>query len=239
MLKASAILLVLTTASLSAAAIDINASARGWVCTPVITNGSCPVNNNAADPQNNYIAGASSFSNGTNRAQFRNWFEFAIPDLLSGESLVSATLSLDVGGHSGGALTFAVYGLQAEPLVFPDVTTSNPFGSIATSDASTGTTLNITLNGAALAAIAAKQGGNLFIGGINSGENVQTSPGFDFSGDFNSTDETDDTVLHLATASIVDAMVPEPNSMLLLAASLGALGIAIRKRRRQPYPYRA
>lgn len=191
----------------------------------MITNGSCPVNNNGADPQNNYIAGASSFSNGTNRAQFRNWFEFAIPDL-SGESLVSATLRLDVGGHGGGALTFAVYGLRAEPLVFSDVITSNPFGSIATSDASTGTTLSITLNRAALSAIVAKHGGNLFIGGINSGENVQTSPGFNFAGDFNSTDETDNTVLHLATALIVGATVPEPNSMLLLATSLGVSGIA-------------
>jgi hypothetical protein len=232
MLKASAVLLVLTAASLSAAAIDINASARGLVCAPI--NDSCPASNNGADAENNYFAGATSFSNGTNLAQFRNWFEFAIPDP-SGQSLVSATLKVDVGGHGGGALTFAVYGLLAQPLAFTDVITSNPFGSIATTSASTGTILNIALNGAALAATAAKQGGSIFIGGIDSGENDLhpnvTNPGFDTVGDFGSTDSNGNTVLHLETAPIVGAPVPEPNSILLLATSLGAFGIVIRKRR--------
>jgi hypothetical protein len=231
MLKTSAILVVLTAASLSAAAIDINASTRGWVCAPA--NSNCPDGfNNGADADNSYIAGATSLSNGTDLAQFRNWFEFGVPNL-SGQTLASATLSLDVGGHGGGALTFTVYGLPAEPLVFSDVTTSNPFGSIATSNNSTGTTVNIVLNGAALAAIAAKQGGNIFIAGIDSGENdpdpSRTNPHFNFVGDFGSTDANgSNAVLHLDTA--VGAAAPEPSSMLLLATSLAALGILTRKR---------
>jgi hypothetical protein len=104
---------------------------RGAWSALLSINDSYPASNNGADAANNYFAGATSFSNGTNLAQFRNWFEFAIPDL-SSQSLVSATLNLDVGGHGGGALTFAVYGLPDQPLAFTDVITSNPFGSIAT-----------------------------------------------------------------------------------------------------------
>ena len=99
----------------------------------------------------------------------RNWFEFAIPTLTGG-TLTSATLNLDDSGHIGDDLTFSVYGLSNRPLAFNDVT-GNPYGSVTTTDASTGTTITITLNAAALAAIGAQQGGDIFIGGIDSGEN--------------------------------------------------------------------
>jgi hypothetical protein len=52
------------------------------------------------------------------------------------------------------------------------VTTSNPFGSISTTSALDGATVVITLHAAALTAIAADQNGNIFIGGVHSGENT-------------------------------------------------------------------
>jgi hypothetical protein len=166
-------------------------------------------------------------SDNTDVTKFRDWFEFAIPSL-SGESLVSATLSLNDGGHSGNAQTFAIYGLSGQPLAFADVTTSNPFGSVATNNASSGTTVTIQLDPAALAAIAAAQGGNLFIGGIDSGENVANpASATDFVGDFEETHngdpdptETYNTVLNLTTSP---ASVPEPSSVaLLVTAAFGA-----------------
>lgn len=170
--------------------------------------------------------------------QYRDWFEFAIPNF-SGKSLVSATLSLDDLGHLGGPLTFALYGLSGQPLAFTDVTTSNPFGSISTTDASNNTTITISLNSPALAAIAAAQGGNLFIGGIDSGENVPNpatvSPSADLVGDFGSSGNgnplpfsTYNSVLNLTTAA-APAAVPEPASVFLLGAVV-AIGLMARRR---------
>jgi hypothetical protein len=201
------IILALTVLAGSASAdvFSISASERGWVC-----NGpsfGCP-NNNGADPSNNYSAGHGSITLGS----LRDWFEFAIPDL-NGASLVSATLSLADPAHSGGDFTFTVYGLSNEPIVFTDVTTSNPFGSVATSSASTGTTVTITLNTAALAALSADQTSNIFIGGVDSAESGSSLAG-DF---FSTTGSSFATTLTLTTTAGTTA-VPEPGSLLLLAS---------------------
>jgi hypothetical protein len=137
MFKLLPALLLLMTAAARADLMDITASERGWVCTPV--SSFCP-GNNGADPGNNYVTEFASPDN-----KFRDWFEFAIPTLSS--SLVSATLSLDDPRHLGGNFTYAVYGLSARPLAFSDVTTTNPFGSIGTTAASTGTTHDHTRRG--------------------------------------------------------------------------------------------
>jgi hypothetical protein len=223
---AALMLLLMTAGTLSADTFNINASERGWVC-----NGSgTPCPNNGASPSNNYSAGF-----GTNEGKIRDWFEFAIPSLTGG-SLVSATLNLDEPamapplflppGHSGGPLTFAVYGLGAQPLVFTDVTTSNPFGSVGTSTASNGTTIAITLSSAALAAIAADQGGNIFIGGVDSGENGSTQAGDFFNTGFDP-NAPNVTSLSLTTAP---AAVPEPASILLLITVVAVTVFAARRK---------
>jgi hypothetical protein len=131
-----------------------------------------------------------------------------------------------VPGHIGGSLTYTVYGLGAQPLVFTDVTTSNPFGSVATSSTDNGTTITITLDSAVLADIVANQGGHIFIGGVDSGETSSTSAG-DFRG---SAGPTFVTSLKLNTGS---AAVPEPASIVLLASLLiGSLAALRRKTRR-------
>ncbi len=218
--------LSLLAVQIRADVFDISASEQGWVCSPVGT-AFCSASNNGASPANDYSAAAVSLPDNTNLTQFRNWFEFAIP-ALTGGSLVSATLSLDDGGHDGGDLTYDVYGLSGQPLVFTDVNSSGPFvGSVATSDASSATIITITLDAAALAAIGAAQGGNIFIGGIDSGESVTdpatVSPLDDFVGDFGSTLGDSFNTLTLTTAA---ATVPEPSSLLLLgsAALLAAWG---------------
>jgi hypothetical protein len=104
-------------------------------------------------------------------------------------------------------------------MVFTDVTTTNPFGSVDTSAASNGTTVDIMLNATALSAISAAQGGNIFIGGIDSGE---LSLGFDFGS--NTGFAQLQTVLSLTTTA-------EPSSPPLLATILVAFGIALRKQR--------
>ena len=218
-----AIALTLGAVPVWASSISISASERGWVCGNG-PNNNCPASgNDGAAPGNYYSAGAGSDSDNSNLAQVRDWFEFPIPSLTG--TLVSATLSLDDGSHEGGDLTFDVYGLSAQPLVFTDVTTSNLFGSVSTSNSSAGTTLTISLNAAALAAIGAAQGGNIFIGGIDSAETI-TDPGTvslgDFVGDFGSTAnipgfQSFNTDLNLTTTTA--ATVPEPSSLLLLASA--------------------
>jgi hypothetical protein len=195
----------------------IDASERGWVCTG--PSSGCP--NNGADPGNNYFAGFTSAS------QFRDWFEFTIPTLPG--SLLSATLNLDepLLGHDGGSLTYDVYGLTTQPMMFTDVTTSNLFGSVATSSASSGTTISITLDSAALAAIAMHQGGNIFIGGIDSGETSST-----LAGDFARTGGLPPVGVTSLKLNTAPAPVPEPASIVLFASLLIGSLVALRRKTR-------
>jgi hypothetical protein len=202
----------------------IDASARGFVCNSTSTS-TCVSNNNGAAATNNYFAG---FQSGKVGGQFRDWFEFDIPTLTG--SLLSATLNLDepaAVGHQGGSLTYAIYGLGAQPLVFTDVTTSNPFAlPVTTSSTSDGTTISITLNSAALAAITADQGGHIFIGGIASGESSST-----LAGDFAvSAGSGNVTSLSLTTGP---APVPEPASIVLFAPLLIGSLVAFRRKTRR------
>ncbi len=223
------ITLSLTTTGLCAWAdvIDISASDRGWVCTE-IADSICP-GNNGADPENNYFAG-TNFDN----SKFRDWFEFAVPTL-AGESIVSATLNLDeysTGFFPGVSYTYSVYGLGAQPIVFADVSASQPFGSVVTSGGFESSLVSITLNGAALAAIGADEGGFIFIGGIDSaelgppGEILGTPFGV---GDFGNTGAPGsyNTVLSISTAPALSG-VPEPNMSVLLV--IGAV-LLVRSRR--------
>jgi hypothetical protein len=59
--------------------------------------------------------------------------------------------------------------LSGQPLIFTDVNTSNPFGSVDTSLACNSNTMSFTLDAAALADISADLGSKIFIGGIDSG----------------------------------------------------------------------
>ncbi len=234
------LILALTALTVSAWAdvFNINDSERGYVCSSTTTLFCPAAGNNGTSAGNSYIAGVVSNSSGTDLGEFRNWFEFSIPSL-SGGSLVSASLSLDVGGHGGGNLSYAVYGLGGKPSIFTAVTTSNPFGSINTTNGSAGTTISIQLNAAALAAIVADQGGNIFIGGIDSGETVAdpniVSPSTDFVGDFGNTlsqgppaGQSYNVVLDLTTAP---ASVPEPSSAPLFLTAIFAGGLVTWRRK--------
>jgi hypothetical protein len=202
----------------------IDDSVRGNVCT----GSNCSGNNNGAGPGTNYVDGFDASSGN----KYRNWFEFFIPTLTS--PLLSATLNIDEPastatggpGHAGGSLTYAVYGLNAEPLAFGDVTTTNPFGSVVTTNASDGTTISITLNSAALADIVAHQGGHIFIGGIDSGETSTTTSAYDFafSGPGNVTS------LNLTTAPVA---TPEPASVVLFGTLLIGSIVALHRKTRR------
>jgi PEP-CTERM motif len=233
------VILALTTLTASAWAdvFNVGDSERGFVCT--VDAFFCPTGNNNATAGNDYLAGAISRSDNSDVTQARDWFEFAIPSL-SGGSLTSATLSLADFGHVGGDLIFALYGLTSQPMQLTDVVTTTPFSDpFDTSSGSNLTTITIQLNSAALAAIAGAQNQNLFIGGIDSGESVgnpaTASPGEDFVGDFETSengtplqDSTYNAVLNLTTAP---AAVPEPSSIALLLSA--AFGAGLMRRRRK------
>jgi hypothetical protein len=104
------------------------------------------------------------------------------------------------------------------------VTSSNPFGSVTTTSADDGTTISITLDAAALTAVAAHQGGNLFIGGIDSGETSSTT-----AADFAVSQYSINT-LSLATAP---SAVPEPTSLVLLAGVIGWVVFDLKRRFRK------
>ncbi len=212
--------------------VNVTASARGAVNTTGVGQPSSSNNGNLAD--NSYFAGEFTFST-IYPTYYRNWFEFAIPTL-TGESLTGATLSLDehssitgsnpaLDGHVGGTLTYAVYGLTGQPLVFNDVVTlaTNPFGSILTSAVAAETTISITLNADALTAIAAAHGGNIFIGGIDSGElSVANGYLYDFGwSSLSAPTYPNQTILVLTTAP--SAPVPEPNGLLLVGMLVGTV----------------
>ncbi len=206
MLKTLILALALTSAPVFADVIFLDATERGWV-----SNG-LP-NSNGSSPTNNYIAGELASS------EFRDWFEFSIPDF-SG-SLVSATLMLAEplpGGHMGGSLVYSVFGLTSQPMSFTDVTGSNLFGSAITN--STESEVDINLNSPALAAIASSQSHNLFIGGIDSGELGTETWDFGSSGNFR-------TILKLNS-------VPEPNTLgLVLLGLVFSVALIFTKRIRE------
>ena len=145
----------------------------------------------------------------------RDWFEFSIPHL-SGP-VISATLDLfqPQFGHIGGNLVYSVYALSGKPLHFSEIPSGTLYGSISTNSSTNGTTLFITLDAAALAAIQGTQGGNVFIGGIDTGEKG-TSLGGDFAG------EPGRSILKLTT-------VPEPWLLSPVAVMIPAI-LEIRRR---------
>ena len=213
---------------LRAGVVNVAASERGFVCT--VDSIFCATGNNGADPGNAYIAGVASTSSNTDITLLRNWFEFAIPTL-TGVSLTSATCSLDDLGHSGGGQTLSIYGLNGQPLGLNDVVATRPFFGSASY---IGNTLTIQLNADALAAISAAQGGEFFIGGIDSGETTPNpatvAPGTDFVGDFESSEnghpfstDTYNSVLNLTTSSTA---APEPSSFALLLTAAFSAGLA-------------
>ncbi len=211
-----------------ASVIDIFAANRGFVdacsaCIPFYGD-------NGADPSNNYFAGYQSSPQpfgGPILFLARNWFDFAVP-VLTNQTLISARLLLYElrFGHTGGPLTFSVYGLAGRPALFTDVITSVPFGVTTTNSVNSDTTIELLLNGAALAAIVGAQGGHVFLGGIGSGESnwPSSTSAYDFAAS-----QSTDSILELTTI----ASVPEPVTSLLLGAGMVVLA-ELRRRRRLP-----
>ncbi len=200
MLKIAPLVLLFAIVPAGAEVLFVNASERGSVDSDGSSNG--------ASASNFFFAGFLF-------VQERDWFEFPIP-ALSG-TLVSGTLNLDQPqfGHQGGQLLYSVYALGSQPANFSDVNANAAtlYGSVSTDAATDGTAVSITLDAAALAAIAGSQRGDFFIGGIDSGENSGS-----FAGDFASSNNHQ-TFLELTT-------VPEPfllSAMVLMILAVTGL----------------
>lgn len=206
MVKIAALVLFLAMAPAWGDVIFLNASLRGSVESDGSSNG--------ASANNFFFAGLLL-------VQDRNWFEFSIPTISSSSTLASATFNLAQSqfGHLGGQLVYSIYALGSQPTQFSDVNATTLYGSVNTSPSTNGELVSITLDSAALAAIVGAQGGDLFIGGIDSGEN--SSP---FSGDFASSNNYQ-TFLKLTT-------VPEPSHLGSLVIAIFALGMVATNRSR-------
>jgi hypothetical protein len=113
--------------------------------------------------------------------------------------------------------------LAAQPVLFTDVVNTSPFGAISTNTVNSDTTIEISLNASALAAISSAQGGHLFLGGVDSGE--LNSPNSASAYDFEVSQSTD-SILQLVTTS----NIPEPTTWPLLG--VGTVVLSVLRRRR-------
>jgi hypothetical protein len=155
----------------NASVFVLSDSAQGWLTSAGGVNG-----NSSA---NNYIAG-----NADGGTHYRDHFDFSIPSLPG--VLTSATLSLTnpsfgfFGGHGGGVNTYSVSSLGSfGSYSWANIGTGTPYGSV---NIGGNGLITIPLNGAALATIAAHQGGTFSLGGVDSGENTPNWYDFGFSG---------------------------------------------------------
>jgi hypothetical protein len=174
-------------------------------------------------PTSTYDAGNSGGND-----KVRNFFDFNIPTLNG--PLLSADLLLDMpanGHESLSATTYSVYSLtQYGSFSFADIGAGTLYGSKVLTSADDLTTVDISLDAAALLDIAAAQGGALEIGGVDSGENSNTQV-LDF---VNSGFNGEQTVLQLTTGS-QSPTTPEPGAAALLAGA-GVTVFAMRRKRR-------
>ena len=213
---------VVATAVGSAATISVENSGAGWFTLALPCTGCTaaePGNNgNAFD--NNYLAGYlqevhGAFGFALPATLFRNHFDFNIP-ALSGPVL-AASLILVNNGHVGATLDYTVYSLGAFGTYgFSDLGTGTVYGS--TSITGPGT-VTLSLNSAALSAIASAQLSVFSIGGIDSGElapNGVFAQSTDFAASGNSG-------VHSATLTLITSSVPEPGSLPLFGIGTAIL----------------
>jgi hypothetical protein len=164
---------------------------------------------------------------------WRNFFSFNLASLnLSNQQIVSATLQLRKYSYGGSdpseTVQFFDVSTAASVLnnntgtsvpIFNDLGSGASYGSVAvTSGGITTDTVSVSLNGAALAAIAGSAGGYFSIGGscttCSTGQNV-----------FAASSATGDQLLVIQTAP-----VPEPSTYAMLGIGLAALAFLRRRK---------
>lgn len=157
---------------------------------------------------------------GARIAEYRDFFKFTIPTLT--QPLASATLVVDAGLvilDQSPSITVQFTSTSAQ--TFASLGGGVVFATQTFTSADNGKTFNISLDAAALAAIAATAPGGTF---EISGRAI--SP-------FNTSSTSSDqlTLAGNTPAQLVLTPVPEPTTWLLLLAGFSSLGMALRRRR--------
>lgn len=191
-------ILLMGACALRADTIPVIDSGQGWIESDNTPNGNSQTNNYAVG-----VVGNCCFS------VLRNHFDFSIPDF-SGV-LTSATLNIfeAVGNASAGPEVYSLYSLGSFGTYnFSDIGSGTLFASTTVTAAQDETTIQISLNSAALLAIAADQGDTFSLGGRIADES--TADDFIFGSGTN-----------FAT-SLILTTTPEPSATFLMAIAFAA-----------------
>ncbi len=218
MLKWPAILVALTalSAAMPAAATTttVNANAQGW----------CHENYGCQYYDSGLLL-SNTFAGRANDENYRNFFRFNLPAGVYS----SATISIFNDGRNYTGAPDNIYTLRPGTAIsYAGLGSGTALGSVRYGDADTGVSHyeTITLNGSALALLNAAAGGSFLFGGSMSGDlSVSDAQLFGYITD------TSATPAYLTLTTAV-AGVPEPATWGLMILGFGAIGGAMRSRRR-------
>ena len=197
----------------------------------------------------NYIAGFRPASGPNPATTYHDYFTFDLSGI-SGSNVAGATLDLyqptldpndplHTGNGLSGPLTFSLGAVSTAPTlvdtsfgvpIFDDLAGGAVYGSYALTPAGDGTTLHLSLNAAAVAAINSHAGGLFTLGGY-----VPANDGYTFAFTSNGTLPGGSAKSPTPTLTLTPGAVPEASTTasfgLLLALGMGGLVLAAGRRR--------
>jgi len=202
---------LLLLASLASASV-ISASGEGWC-------------NDSGCDNTSTSALANTFAGSYLGNLYQVWFAFALPST----PISTATISIWNDGRDYNTDASAVFNLYAASSISYGGLVSGPsLGSVSVNIADTGITqyVNITLNGASVAALNANLGTTFVFGGQGGTNSEPESQLFGYTGGYPEAYLTTSNVPETGTLT----NVPEPGTLTLFGSGLlGAVGVIRRK----------
>lgn len=202
------------TLSLPASGADITATGSGWI------------NAGGGDNSGGTFSGINNHFTGFEGQAFNNWFMFDLPNY----AITSATLRIWNESANSTIDPNALYTLhEATSFSFAGLSGGPVLGSITlgVTDSGVSQYVDIALNSFGLAALNANLGSSFVFGGTITSI-VDPSGCYDCVAAFGYNGGVPEAMLSLNTAP-----VPEPEIYAMLAAGLGLMGFATRRRKQQ------